>query len=89
VPCGRGGEPLEGVTPGNFQAVDLNKGEAHITAGILTAAGVAIGQGVWTVAASLGRTSLPRASAPAFLALKAAGAVYLVCLGVRLAAEQR
>ena len=56
---------------------------------ILTAAGVAIGQGVWTVAASLGRTSLLRASAPAFLALKAAGAVYLVCLGVRLAAEQR
>jgi threonine/homoserine/homoserine lactone efflux protein len=59
------------------------------TAGILTAAGVAIGQGVWTVAASLGRTSLLRASAPAFLALKAAGAVYLVCLGVRLAAGQR
>ena len=83
MPCGRGGEPLEGVTPGNSQAVDLNKGEVHITAG------VAIGQGVWTVAAILGRTSLLRASAPAFLALKAAGAVYLVCLDVRLAAEQR
>ncbi|MGH3151477.1 MAG: LysE family transporter [Streptosporangiaceae bacterium] len=51
--------------------------------------GVAIGQGVWTVAASLGRTSLLRASAPAFLALKAAGAVYLVFLGVRLVAGQR
>ena len=58
-------------------------------AGILTAAGVAIGQGIWTVAASLGRTSLLRASAPALLALTAAGAVYPVCLGVRLAAERR
>jgi threonine/homoserine/homoserine lactone efflux protein len=38
---------------------------------------------------ALDLTSLLRASAPAFLALKAASAVYLVCLGVRLAAEQR
>jgi threonine/homoserine/homoserine lactone efflux protein len=56
---------------------------------VLTAAGVAIGPGVRTVAASLGRTSPLRASAPGFLALKAAGAVYLVLLGVRLAAGQR
>jgi threonine/homoserine/homoserine lactone efflux protein len=60
-----------------------------LMAGILTEAGVAIGQGVRAVAASLDLTSLLRASAPAFLARKATGAVYLVCLGVRLAAERR
>jgi threonine/homoserine/homoserine lactone efflux protein len=77
-------------TPGPDIALTIRTARAGgRAAGILTTAGVAIGQGVWTVAASLGRTSLLRASAPAFLALKAAGAVYLVCLGVRLAAEQR
>ena len=53
------------------------------TAGILTAAGVAIGQCVWTVAASFGLAGLLRASAPAFLALNLAGAAYLVFLGVQ------
>lgn len=52
--------------------------------GVLTAAGVAIGQGVWTVAASMGLTGLLRASASAFLAMKAIGAAYLVFLGVQL-----
>jgi len=52
-------------------------------AGILTAAGVAIGQCAWTVAASLGLAGLLRASAPAFLALKLAGASYLVFLGLQ------
>jgi len=51
--------------------------------GVLTAAGVAIGQGVWTVAASVGLTGLLRASAPAFLAMKAIGAAYLVFLGIQ------
>ena len=58
-------------------------------AGVRTAAGVAIGQGVWTVAAILGLTTLLRASPPAYLALPPAGAVSLVFLGVRLAAGQR
>ncbi len=56
---------------------------------VRTAAGVAIGPGVRTAAAILDLTSLLPASAPAFLALKAAGAVSLVFLGVRLAAGQR
>ncbi len=56
---------------------------------VLTAAGVAIGQGAWPAAASLDLTGLLRASAPAFLALRAADAAYLISLGVRLAAEQR
>lgn len=65
---------------------DLTGGKA---AGVRAAAGVAIGPGVRTVAAILDRTSLLRASAPAFLALTATGAVSLVFLGVRLAAGQR
>jgi threonine/homoserine/homoserine lactone efflux protein len=51
--------------------------------GVWTAAGVAAGQAVWTVAASVGIASLLRASEPAFLAIKIAGAVYLVYLGVQ------
>jgi threonine/homoserine/homoserine lactone efflux protein len=71
-------------TPGPDTALTIrNVLAGGRAAGILTAAGVAIGQGVWTVAASLGLTSLLRASARAFLALKAAGAVYLVFLGVQ------
>lgn len=49
--------------------------------GVWTAAGVASGQAVWTVAASLGAASLLRASQPAFLALKLVGVAYLLYLG--------
>jgi threonine/homoserine/homoserine lactone efflux protein len=71
-------------TPGPDTALNIRNAVAGgRTAGILTAAGVAIGQGVWTVAASLGLTSLLRASAPAFLALKVAGAAYLIILGIQ------
>jgi threonine/homoserine/homoserine lactone efflux protein len=49
--------------------------------GAWTAAGVASGQAVWTVAASLGAASLLRASQPAFLALKLVGVAYLLYLG--------
>jgi threonine/homoserine/homoserine lactone efflux protein len=51
--------------------------------GISTAAGVATGQLTWTVAASLGIASLLLASAPAFQAVRWAGAAYLIFLGVR------
>lgn len=51
--------------------------------GIWTGAGVAAGQAVWTVAASVGVASLLRASEPAFLALKLFGAAYLVYLGIQ------
>ncbi len=51
--------------------------------GVYTAAGVASGQAVWTVAAGVGLAGLLRASAPAFLAVKAAGAAYLVFLGLQ------
>jgi threonine/homoserine/homoserine lactone efflux protein len=51
--------------------------------GVLTAAGIAAGQLVWTVAASIGIARLLQASQPAFLALKIVGAAYLVFLGVQ------
>jgi threonine/homoserine/homoserine lactone efflux protein len=49
--------------------------------GILTAAGVVTGLATWAVAASTGAAALLQASAPAFLALKLAGAAYLAYLG--------
>jgi threonine/homoserine/homoserine lactone efflux protein len=52
-------------------------------AGLLTACGVVTGQACWTVAASAGVTALLVASEPAFLALKFAGAAYLIYLGVQ------
>lgn len=51
--------------------------------GVWTAAGVALGQAVWTVAASLGLAGLVHASEPAFLLLKYAGAAYLCYLGIQ------
>jgi RhtB (resistance to homoserine/threonine) family protein len=53
-------------------------------AGVLASVGVAIGLATWTVAAALGIAALLRASAPAFLALKLVGAVYLVWIGVQM-----
>jgi threonine/homoserine/homoserine lactone efflux protein len=52
-------------------------------AGVLTASGVVTGQACWTLAASVGITALLVASEPAFLALKFAGAAYLVYLGLQ------
>jgi threonine/homoserine/homoserine lactone efflux protein len=51
-------------------------------AGVMTAFGVISGQACWTIAASAGVTALLIASEPAFLAVKYAGAAYLVYLGV-------
>ena len=51
--------------------------------GIATAGGVAVGQAIWTLAASAGLVALLSASEPAFHALKLAGAVYLVYLGAQ------
>jgi threonine/homoserine/homoserine lactone efflux protein len=51
-------------------------------AGVMTAPGVVTGQACWTLPASAGITALLVASEPAFLALKFAGAAYLVFLGL-------
>jgi threonine/homoserine/homoserine lactone efflux protein len=52
-------------------------------AGLFTILGVAFGLCVWTLATAAGVAALLRASEPAFVALKVAGAIYLVLLGVQ------
>jgi threonine/homoserine/homoserine lactone efflux protein len=51
--------------------------------GVATAAGVAAGQAVWTLATGVGIAELLQASEPVFLAMKAVGAAYLVALGLQ------
>ena len=70
------------VTPGQDTALTVrNTLAGGRRAGIRTAAGVVCGQAVWALAASAGLTALLVASEPAFVALKLAGAAYLVYLG--------
>jgi threonine/homoserine/homoserine lactone efflux protein len=71
------------VTPGPDTAVTI-RGTllGGRRAGLVTALGVVSGQACWTVAASAGLTAVLVASEPAFLAVKLAGAAYLVYLGL-------
>jgi threonine/homoserine/homoserine lactone efflux protein len=72
------------VTPGQDTALTIgNTLAGGRSAGIRTAAGVVCGQAVWALAASAGVAALLVASEPAFVALKLAGAAYLVYLGGR------
>jgi threonine/homoserine/homoserine lactone efflux protein len=72
------------VTPGQDTALTIrNALLGGRGGGVFTAAGVAVGQATWTVAASAGLAALLRASEPAFLAVRLAGAAYLVYLGVQ------
>jgi threonine/homoserine/homoserine lactone efflux protein len=72
------------VTPGPDTAVTVRAALlGGRRAGVMTATGCVTGQAVWTLAASAGITALLVASEPAFLALKFAGAAYLVYLGVQ------
>ncbi len=71
-------------TPGQDTALTIrNTLSGGRASGFATAAGVALGQAVWTAAASFGIAALIAASEPAFLALRIAGAVYLVFLGLQ------
>jgi threonine/homoserine/homoserine lactone efflux protein len=71
-------------TPGQDTALTIrNTLAGGRRSGVSTAAGVAAGQAVWTVAASAGVVALLTASEPVFRALKLAGAAYLVYLGVQ------
>jgi len=70
------------VTPGPDTAVTIRATLlGGRTAGVMTAFGVVTGQACWSLAASAGITALLVASEPAFLAVKFAGAAYLVWLG--------
>jgi threonine/homoserine/homoserine lactone efflux protein len=70
------------VTPGPDTAVTIRSTLlGGRTAGVMTAFGVVTGQACWSLAASAGITALLVASEPAFLAVKFAGAAYLVWLG--------
>jgi threonine/homoserine/homoserine lactone efflux protein len=70
------------VVPGQDTALTIrNTLTAGQGGGVRTAFGVATGQAVWALAAAAGLAALLRASEPAFLALRLAGAAYLVYLG--------
>jgi threonine/homoserine/homoserine lactone efflux protein len=70
-------------TPGQDTALTIrNTLSGGRRSGVATAAGVATGQAVWTLAASAGVVALLSASEPVFHALKLVGAAYLVYLGI-------
>jgi threonine/homoserine/homoserine lactone efflux protein len=72
------------VTPGQDTALTIrNTLLGGRGAGVCTAVGVSAGQATWTVATSVGIGALLVASEPAFVALKLAGAAYLVFLGLQ------
>jgi len=78
-------------TPGPDTALTIRNtllgGRAN---GLRTAQGVAVGQALWTLAASAGIAALVAASQPVFTAIRIAGAAYLVWLGLQaLAAAVR
>ncbi|MGH3133440.1 MAG: LysE family translocator [Gaiellaceae bacterium] len=71
-------------TPGQDTALTIrNTLGGGRRAGIATAAGVGLGQAMWTLAASAGVVAILSASEAAFRALKLAGAAYLVYLGAQ------
>jgi threonine/homoserine/homoserine lactone efflux protein len=75
-------------TPGQDTALTIrNTLAGDRRSGIATAGGVALGQAVWTVAASAGVVALLSASEPVFRALKLVGAAYLVYLGLHTLLE--
>jgi threonine/homoserine/homoserine lactone efflux protein len=72
------------VTPGPDTALTTrNALLGGRRSGLFTAAGVSTGQAVWTLATAVGVAALLRASEPAFMALKFAGAAYLVFIGAQ------
>jgi threonine/homoserine/homoserine lactone efflux protein len=71
------------VTPGQDTALTIrNSLIGGRMTGVFTALGVSAGQAVWALATSVGIAALIVAFEPAFLALKLAGAAFLVYLGV-------
>ena len=72
------------LTPGQDTALTIrNTLLGGRRRGVWTAVGVVNGQVVWAVAASAGLAAVLLASQPAFVALRLAGAAYLVFLGAQ------
>jgi threonine/homoserine/homoserine lactone efflux protein len=72
------------VTPGQDTALTIrNSLLGGRRPGVFTALGVSAGQAVWALATSAGLAALIAAFEPAFVALKLAGAAFLVYLGVQ------
>jgi threonine/homoserine/homoserine lactone efflux protein len=71
-------------TPGQDTALTIrNTLAAGRRTGVATAGGVALGQTMWTIAASVGVVALLTASEPVFRTVKLIGAAYLVYLGAQ------
>jgi threonine/homoserine/homoserine lactone efflux protein len=70
------------ITPGPDTALTIrNSLIGGRKTGVFTALGVAIGLSIWAFASSLGLVALIVASEPVFLAVKYAGAAFLIWLG--------
>lgn len=73
------------ATPGQDMVLVMSRSIAQgPAAGVVTAAGVSVGLVGHTILATLGLGALLRASEGLFLALKLAGAAYLVWIGIQL-----
>ncbi len=72
------------VTPGQDTALTIrNSLLGGRRPGVFTALGISAGQAAWALATSLGLAALIVAFEPAFVALKLAGAAFLVYLGAQ------
>jgi threonine/homoserine/homoserine lactone efflux protein len=72
------------MTPGPDTAITIrNTLTGGRAGGVATALGIATGQAIWALATSAGIVALLVASEPLFLAVKYAGAAYLMWLGLR------
>jgi threonine/homoserine/homoserine lactone efflux protein len=72
------------LTPGVDMALVTKNALLHgRNAALASAMGVNVGIALWTLAAALGVAAVVRASAEAFTAIKLAGALYLVYLGIQ------
>jgi threonine/homoserine/homoserine lactone efflux protein len=76
------------VTPGPDTALTIrNSLLGGWRAGLCTGGGAVTGQAVWALATSTGMAALLQSSRPAFLAIRMAGAAYLLCLGMHSLGE--
>jgi threonine/homoserine/homoserine lactone efflux protein len=78
------------VTPGvDMALVTRNALRDGRRAAVLTALGINLGILFWVIAAALGLAAVVAASATAFAAIKLAGALYLIYLGLRALRSSR